>query len=58
MFARAHWLEADERHLHAGQGTDRVPRRVRHIQTAAETAHEDQGQGVEGNHVGNEDVST
>ena len=58
MFARADWLEADEGHLHTGKGTNGVPRAVCSIEAMGEAAHEHENKGVEGNHVGNEDVST
>ena len=51
VLARANWLEADKGHLHASQGTDRVPRRVRDIQTTAETTHENECQCMQRNHV-------
>ena len=57
MFARSHRLEADERDLHTGQGTDRVPRGVRDVQTAAETTHEDQGQSMKRDHVRNKRIT-
>lgn len=58
MFAGPDRLEANERHLHAGQRSDGIPRRISHIETAGETTHKDQDQSVKWNHVRDESVST
>ena len=58
MFARAHRLESNERHLHASERNDGIPRRVSDVKTARVAAHDDEREGVDGDHVCNEGVST
>ena len=58
MLARAHRLESDERHLHASKRTDGIPCRVSDVKTARVATHDDEREGVDGDHVRNEGVST
>ncbi len=58
MLRRADRLEANEGHLHTSKRTNRVPRRVCHVETAAVAAHEHEHKGMHGNHVRDERIST
>jgi len=58
VLAGANRLESNERDLHAGEGSNGVPRAVSDIQTMGEAAHKHQHERVHGDHVGNEDIST
>lgn len=58
MFARPDRLESHERYLHASKSSDGIPRRVRDIETAAETPHDHERQGMQRNHICNECVAT
>lgn len=58
VVAAADRQEADERDLHAGQRAQCVPGRVADVQPGAEPSHADEDEGVQGQHVGDEDVST
>lgn len=46
VFASAHGLEAHERHLHARQGADGVPRRVSDVKTIGVATHKNEDKGV------------
>lgn len=58
MFAGLDGLKTNERDLHTRERTDGVPRRVSHVKSTGEPAHDDQDEGVKRDHVGNEGVST
>ena len=58
MLASPDGLKSDERNLHTGQCTDGIPRRISHVESARESAHKDQDQSVEWDHVRDESVST
>lgn len=58
MLATPDGQEADEGDLHAGQGSQSVPSCVADVQPGAETAHADQHESMQGQQVGDEDVST
>lgn len=58
MLAGSHGKEADKGHLHAGESADGVEGAVRDVEAGAEAAHEDEHEGVEGDHVGDEYVAT
>jgi len=58
MLRCPHGLKADERHLHRGEGTNRVPAGVGDIEPGRKAAHEDEHKGVQRDHIGNEDVSS
>ena len=58
VLGRTHGLEPDKGDLHASERSDRVERRVRHVQPLAKAAHEDEHQGVQRDHVGDKHVAT
>ena len=58
MLRCTHGLKADERHLHRGESTNRVPAGVGDIEPRRKAAHEDKHEGVERDHICNEDVSS
>lgn len=58
MLAGLQGQEADEGDVVAGQGTDGVPGCVANVQPGAVTAHDEKGQGVERQQVGDEGIST
>ena len=58
MFTCFDRLETDKRHLHTGQCPDSVPRAVSYIKTVAEPAHENKGECVQRNHVGDKSIAT
>ncbi len=53
-----HGLKADEWHLHRGESTNRVPAGVGDIEPRRKAAHEDKHEGVQRDHICNEDVSS
>lgn len=58
VFAAPNGQESDERNLHAGKRTQRIPSGVANIEAWAVTAHADEHKGVQGKQVGNKNVST
>ena len=50
--------EADERYLHASQSSQRIPGSVRNVDPGAVSTHEDEHEYVQGNEIGDEDVSS
>ena len=58
MVAASNRQETHKWDLHARQCSQRIPRRVAHVQSGAESSHTDEHKGVQWEQVGNEDVST
>lgn len=51
-------LETNKWHLHASKCTDGIPGGVCHVKATGEPPHEDKDKGMEGDHVGDEGVTT
>lgn len=58
VLATADGQEPDEGNLHTRKRTERIPRSVADIQPRAVSSHADQDESVQGQQVGDEDVST
>ena len=58
MLAGLDRQETHKRNLHAGQGSQGIPGRVRNIQPGAIASHADKDKGVEGEKAGNEGITT
>ena len=54
----ANGQETDERNLHTRKRTERIPRSVADVEPGAVASHADQNEGVQGQQVRDEDVST
>ena len=58
VLATADGQETDEGNLHTRKRTERIPRSVADVQSRAVSSHADQDESVQGQQVGDEDVST